>query len=50
MKSVFSYFTTWDGWFCEVETDGETCGEVIGSDSRDMARHLKDKHNIEAEP
>lgn len=50
MKKVFEYFSSWDGWYCEVkDKDENCCGEVIGSCTKDMINHLKDEHNIETE-
>jgi len=46
-KSVYDYYSSWEGWYCNVEDEnGNSCGEVIGSDTSDMVQHLKEKHNI----
>lgn len=49
-KKIADYFSAWEGWYCEVEDeDGNSCGEVIGCDTGDLQRHLRDAHNIKAE-
>lgn len=51
MKTAEDYFSSWEGWYCEVENEegSSSCGEVIESSTRALKRHLKEKHNIEVQ-
>lgn len=49
-KQITEYFSSWEGWYCEVEDkDRFSCGEVIESDIGSLIGHLKRKHKIDVE-
>jgi hypothetical protein len=47
IKKIRDYYSDWEGWYCEVEDkNGNSCGEVIENTTKELQRHLKDKHKI----
>jgi len=60
--SINDYFSDWQGWYCEVSTlddgtiitdsedsrydEGEVCSEVIENTTKELTRHLKEKHGL----
>lgn len=43
---IEDYFSSWEGWSCDVEDDEGCCGAVIEDSRKEMQQHLKEKHNI----
>ena len=49
-NKITDYYSDWEGWFCEIEDEYENpCGEVIENTTKELQRHLKEKHKIEVE-
>lgn len=61
-NTISDYFSDWQGWYCQVSTlddgtvitsqeddrynEGQLCAEVIEQTTKELVRHLKEKHGL----